>query len=130
PDIRARNPVFSGVAAHTVAMVGVSEKGNTRRVFADIVSADYFAVLGVAPLQGRVFLPEEETPGRDAPVALVSYSYWTRHNRAPSTLGVSNSNQRSLLHCDRNFAADFYRHDDGVFPGSLGAAQRLRIDRE
>src|SRR5437763_8801812 len=86
-DIRARNPVFSGVAAHTVAMVGVGEKGNTRRVFADIVSADYFAVLGVAPLQGRVFLPEEETPGRDAPVALVSYSYWTRHNRAPSTLG-------------------------------------------
>jgi len=86
-DIRAQNPVFSGVAAHTVAMVGVGEKGNTRRVFADIVSADYFAVLGVAPLQGRVFLPEEETPGRDAPVALVSYSYWTRHNRLPSTLG-------------------------------------------
>src|SRR5437868_15397625 len=52
-----------------------------------MVSADYFAVLGVAPLQGRVFLPEEETPGRDAPVALVSYSYWTRHNRVPSTLG-------------------------------------------
>jgi hypothetical protein len=44
-DIRAQNPVFSGVAAHTVAMVGVGEKGNTRRVFADIVSADYFAVL-------------------------------------------------------------------------------------
>jgi len=68
-------------------MVGLGEKGNTRRVFADIVSADYFAVLGVAPVQGRVFLPEEETPGRDAPVALVSYSYWTRHNRVPSTLG-------------------------------------------
>src|SRR6478672_4851943 len=86
-DIRAQNPVFSGVAAHTVAMVGVGEKGNTRRVFADIVSADYFAVLGVAPLQGRVFLPEEEMPGGDAPVALVSYSYWTRHNRLLSTLG-------------------------------------------
>ena len=68
-------------------MVGVGEKGNTRRVFADIVSADYFAVLGVAPMQGRVFLPEEETPGRDAPVAMVSYSYWTRHNRVPSILG-------------------------------------------
>src|SRR5438876_10988717 len=86
-DIRAQNSVFSGVAAHNVALVGLGEKGNTRRVFADIVSADYFAVLGVAPVQGRVFLPEEETPGRDAPVALVSYSYWTRHNRAPSTLG-------------------------------------------
>src|SRR5437660_1807197 len=86
-DIRAQNSVFSGVAAHNVALVGLGEKGNTRRVFADIVSADYFAVLGVAPVQGRVFLPEEETPGRDAPVALVSYSYWTRHNRVPSTLG-------------------------------------------
>src|SRR5438045_6727040 len=86
-DIRAQNSVFSGVAAHNVAMVGLGEKGNTRRVFADIVSADYFAVLGVSPLQGRVFLPEEEVPGRDAPVALVSYSYWARHNHDPSTLG-------------------------------------------
>src|SRR6476659_5360476 len=34
-DIRAQNPVFSGVAAHTVAMVGVGEKGTTRRVVAD-----------------------------------------------------------------------------------------------
>src|SRR5205809_5354614 len=62
-DIRAQNSVFSGVAAHNVAMIGVGEKGNTRRVFADIVSADYFAVLGVSPLQGRVFLPEEEVRG-------------------------------------------------------------------
>ena len=53
-DIRAQNSVFSGVAAHNVAMVGLGEKGNTRRVFADIVSADYFAVLGVSPLQGRL----------------------------------------------------------------------------
>src|SRR4029077_7923864 len=86
-DIRAQNPVFSGVAAHTVAMVGVGEKGNTRRVFADIVSADYFAVLGDAPLQGRVFLLEQEMPGGDAPVALVGYSSWTSHKRLPSTLG-------------------------------------------
>jgi predicted permease len=86
-DIRAQNSVFSGVAAHNVAMVGLGEKGNTRRVFADIVSADYFAVLGVSPLQGRVFLPGEEVPGRDAPVALVSYSYWARHNHDPSTVG-------------------------------------------
>jgi predicted permease len=86
-DIRAQNSVFSGVAAHNVGMVGVGEKGNTRRVFADIVSADYFAVLGVTPLRGRVFLPEEETPGRDAQVAMVSYSYWARHNLDPSILG-------------------------------------------
>jgi predicted permease len=86
-DIRGQNSVFSGVAAHNVGMVGLGEKGNTRRVFADVVSSDYFAVLGVAPLRGRVFLPEEETPGRDAHVAIVSYSYWARHNLDPSILG-------------------------------------------
>src|SRR5438874_1181166 len=86
-DIRAQNSVFSGVAAHNVGMVGLGEKGNTRRVFADVVSSDYFAVLGVAPLRGRVFLPEEETPGRDVHVAIVSYSYWARHNLDPSVLG-------------------------------------------
>ena len=86
-DIRDQNSVFSGVAAHNVAMVGIGERGNTRRAFADIVTANYFDVMGVAPVQGRVFLPEEELPGRAAPVALVSYSYWVKHNRAPSILG-------------------------------------------
>ena len=86
-DIRAQNSVFSGVAAHSVGMVGLGEKGNTRRVFADVVSSDYFAVLGVTPLRGRVFLPDEEAPGRDAHVAIVSYSYWARHNLDPSILG-------------------------------------------
>ena len=86
-DIREQNSVFSGVAAHNVAIVGIGEKGNTRRAFADIVSANYFAVLGVTLRQGRTFLAEEEKPGRAAPVALVSYSYWTKHNRDASTLG-------------------------------------------
>lgn len=86
-DIREQNSVFSGVCAYNLGMVGVEENGNTRRVFADIVSSDYFAVLGVPPLRGRVFLPEEETPGRNAAVAIVSYPYWSRHNRDPSVLG-------------------------------------------
>ncbi len=61
-DIREQNTVFSGLLAHNLAMVGIGEKGNTRRVFADVVSSNYFSVLGAAPMQGRAFLPEEETP--------------------------------------------------------------------
>src|SRR5205823_6387 len=38
-------------------------------------------------LRGRVFLPEEEIPGRDAHVAMLSHSYWARHNLDPSILG-------------------------------------------
>jgi predicted permease len=63
------------------------QKGDTRRTFAGIVSSNYFSVLGVPVSRGRAFLPEEETPGRNAPVAIVSYSYWQKHDLDPSVLG-------------------------------------------
>jgi len=61
-DIREENRVFSGVMAHNLAMVGLGEKGSTRRAFTDVVSSNYFSVMGVSSLQGRTFTPEEETP--------------------------------------------------------------------
>src|SRR5712672_3058612 len=71
-DICEQNTVFEGVLAHKLAMIGVGEKGDSRRAFADLVSANYFSVLGVAPRSGRSFLPEEETPGSSARVAIAS----------------------------------------------------------
>src|SRR4051812_28736629 len=58
-DIREQNTVFSGVFAHNTTVVGLGEKGKTRRAMADLVSSDYFSVLGVPPALGRAFLPEE-----------------------------------------------------------------------
>lgn len=85
-DIRDQNSVFSGLLAHDDALVGLGEKGNIRRAMVDIVSSNYFSVLGVLPAYGRPFLPEEEKPGGDR-VAVVSYSYWQKHSRDPSVLG-------------------------------------------
>ena len=85
-DIREQNGVFSGVLAHNLAMVGIGDKADTRRTFADIVSSNYFAVMGVAPMQGRAFLAEEEKPGRNAAVAIVSYNYWQKQNLNPALL--------------------------------------------
>jgi putative ABC transport system permease protein len=86
-DIREQNTVFADILAHNLAMVGLGQKGDTRRAFADIVSANYFSVLDVPPAQGRTFTPEEETPGRSAAVAIVSYNYWLKQNRNPSLVG-------------------------------------------
>lgn len=86
-DIRQQNTVFSGVMAHNLAMVGVGEKGDTRRAFTDVVSANYFSVMGVRPMLGRAFRPEEETPGRKSAVAIVSYNYWKRQRLDPALLG-------------------------------------------
>ena len=80
-DIREQNNVFTDAMAYNLALVGIGQKGDTRRAFAAIVSSNYFSVLGVQLAQGRAFLPEEETPGRNAQVAIVSNAYWLRHNR-------------------------------------------------
>ena len=85
-DIREQNSVFSGVMAHNLAMVGIGERTTTRRTFADLVSSNYFSVLGVVPVQGRTFIPEEEKPGTNADVAIVSYSYWQKQNLNPGLL--------------------------------------------
>lgn len=86
-DIREQNNVFTDTMAYNLALVGIGQKGDTRRAFAAIVSSNYFAVLGVPMARGRSFLPEEETPGRSTAVVIVSYAYWQKHNSDPALLG-------------------------------------------
>ncbi|HLW34215.1 MAG TPA: ABC transporter permease [Chthoniobacterales bacterium] len=86
-DIRDQNTVFSDVMAFNLAFVGIGQKGDTRRAFSAVVSSNYFSVLGVQLARGRAFLPEEETPGHNASVAIVSYSYWQKQNLDPGVLG-------------------------------------------
>src|SRR5205809_1441061 len=86
-DIREQNTVFSDVMSFNLALVGIGQKGDTRRAFSAIVTSNYFSVLGVPLARGRPFLPEEETPGHNAPVAIASYSYWQKHGLDPNILG-------------------------------------------
>ncbi len=86
-DIRQQNTVFSDVMGFNVAFVGLGQKGDTRRAFSAIVTSNYFSVLGVQLARGRAFLPEEETPGHNAPAAIVSYNYWSKHHLDPAILG-------------------------------------------
>jgi predicted permease len=88
-DLRGQGGVFTSLAAHNLAMVGLTEGDTTRRLFADIVSSNYFDTMGVGLLRGRVFTPEEERPGSARPVVIVSYSFWKRHGADASMLGRS-----------------------------------------
>ena len=129
-DIREQNSVFSGVMAHNLAMVGVGDKGSTRRAFTDVVSSNYFSVMGVMPMQGRAFRAEEETPGRNSAVAIVSYNYWKREGLNPAMLGLDHYDRQPPFHRDRNHAARIHRHDAGFRAGDLAAARGLRSGRE
>jgi predicted permease len=86
-DLRDRNPVFTSLMAHNMAMVGISEGETTRRAFADLVSSNYFSTLGVPLFRGRAFSSDEERPGSNVAVAIASYSFWKRSGLDPDLVG-------------------------------------------
>jgi putative ABC transport system permease protein len=64
-DIRDRtSKVFSGVAVWSFQFVSITADGPPQLVAAQMVSANYFSVLGVTPLRGRFFTPDEDVGGR------------------------------------------------------------------
>jgi putative ABC transport system permease protein len=76
-DARTRSHSFAAIAQYGGALVTVTGGSQPARVPASIVSADFFKVLGVQPVVGRAFLPEESKAGGRA-VAVVSYGFWQR----------------------------------------------------
>ena len=86
-DLRAAGSVFSNLAAHNIAMAGLTEGETTRRVMADVVSSNYFDTLGAPVWRGRAFTGDEERPGSGIPVAIASYSLWKRNGAPADFLG-------------------------------------------
>jgi predicted permease len=88
-DLRDGTHSLDGLSAFTFVLAGVAEGGMTRRSLVMAVSANYFEVLGAHPAMGRSFTPEEERPGREAQVAVVSHVYWQRHGSDPGMVGTA-----------------------------------------
>ena len=77
-DIRDRSDLFASLTAHDMAMVGITEGSTTRRVFVDVITANYFDTFGVPVFKGRAFTMEEERPAANIPAAILGYSMWQR----------------------------------------------------
>jgi predicted permease len=86
-DLRERNTAFTSLMAHNPALVGLTEGDTTRRVFAEVVSSNYFDTFGIRLFRGRTFLPSEEKPGSNIPVVILSHQYWQRMGADPDILG-------------------------------------------
>src|SRR5829696_6661270 len=86
-DLRDRNTVFDGVLARFPAPLTLMTNGQSERVSGELVSDNYFDVLGVRAHIGRTFTPDDDrTPGGH-PVAILSHNFWTRRFAAdPSVL--------------------------------------------
>jgi predicted permease len=79
-NLRDHNRSLSGFAAfdgepHTVSW---SHGGEGEIVYGQLVSSNFFSVLGVEPSLGRFFQPDEDKGGSGAPTIVISNSFWQR----------------------------------------------------
>ena len=89
-ELRDKNAVFSGVIANAEAQVGVQWNNQPELNASELVSANYFDVLGVRPAIGRLLVPSDDAADRGNPVVVLSFNYWkTRFNSDPSVVGKS-----------------------------------------
>ncbi len=84
---RDNNRVFSGVLAfpYSVSVRPIAYEGRTKSGLTNAVSDNYFSVLGVQPILGRLFTRGEDD--KPSALAVLSYSYWTRLGSDPLIAG-------------------------------------------
>ena len=75
-ELRERARTLDGVAAWSKASLAISSRGEGSAVEGNIVSGNYFSVLGVRPALGRFFVPEEDRTPMTHPVVVVSHAFW------------------------------------------------------
>jgi predicted permease len=77
-DLRDGVDAFEGLAAHALARGIFSRDGKSELVMGEVVTANYFDVLGIQPRFGRTFLPEEDEVEGAHPVVVISHGLWQR----------------------------------------------------
>ncbi|HEY2545024.1 MAG TPA: ABC transporter permease, partial [Candidatus Acidoferrum sp.] len=77
--LRDTNSVFSGILARYGFSASLANHGQTDRAVGEVVSGNYFDVLGVQPAIGRMFTQDDDKVPSAEPYVVLSYSYWKRH---------------------------------------------------
>ena len=78
-DLRDKNQVFDGMLANIEMGVGVQWNNQSELASGEIVSGNYFDVLGVKPALGRLFVPADDAAQNSNPVVVLSFNYWNSH---------------------------------------------------
>jgi len=87
-DLRDRNEVFSGLMARYPSMASIESGGVTAVIVAELVSGNYFDLLGVRAAAGRLLTPEDDVNPGAHPLVVLSYRYWMdRFDGDPAVVG-------------------------------------------
>ncbi|MFZ0745484.1 MAG: ABC transporter permease [Terracidiphilus sp.] len=119
-DLRDHNQVFQGMLAADKTGVGVSWHNQAESKDAEVVSGNYFQLLGLKPAIGRLFTQQDDTAKNANPVTVLSYDYWkTRFAAAHDVIGQTvliNGHPFTILGvAPQNFTSAIGGYRPGVF---------------
>jgi putative ABC transport system permease protein len=119
-DLRDHNQVFSGMLAADKTGVGVSWHNQAENQDAEVVTGNYFQMLGLKPVAGRLLTPQDDTAKNANPVLVLSYNYWkTRFGGSPDVVGQTvlvNGHSFTILGvAPQNFDSAIGGYKPGVF---------------
>ena len=87
-DFRDKGEVFQDVISRRSVTIGLGYGGDTERVRGEMVSGNYFDMLGVGAALGRTISPEDDRLPGEHPVAMLAFDFWTsRFGSDPTILG-------------------------------------------
>src|SRR6266853_5746542 len=88
-EFRETTQSFSHLLGHSNPMANtMTDEREPRRIFVEVVTANYFDTLGIHPFMGRFFLSSEDTTPGAAPFVVLGYAAWQgRFGGAPDILG-------------------------------------------
>ena len=74
-DLRAGAKSFAGIAEYSSWSVAFTEEAGTRRINVGLVTGNYFDVMGLSPVAGRLTLPSDDGAGAP-PVIVLTHEFW------------------------------------------------------
>jgi predicted permease len=87
-DLREQNRSFVGILGYNHDWLTLTGGATPERIYVGNVTSNFFELLGIRPMLGRFFLPEEETRPDAVPYVVLSYSLWkTRYAADPAIVG-------------------------------------------
>jgi putative ABC transport system permease protein len=144
-DLRDRATAFDGLIATAPAEVGIARNGASNLANAEIVSGNYFTVLGVPAAKGRLLAPTDDTTPGGNPVAVLSFNYWKTHlggdaNVVGQTLSINGQPFQIIGVSAPTFQSAVWGQVPDVFvpmsmlaqirPGAAGAGGRLQEHKD
>ena len=119
-ELRDQAKVFDGLIATSPASVGIAHDRASEISDAEVVSGNYFAVLGVKPALGRLLSQSDDTAPGANPVVVVSHRYWTTHlgadpNAAAKTIALNGHSFQVIGVAPENFQSAVWGQTPDLF---------------